>query len=538
MGKLTRPGSVLVVDDDAAIRAALAEVLSAEGYEVRAVENGVQALEAMRSSVRPDVVILDLMMPVMSGWEVLLEAEADPALGSIPIVVASAMAVPVAGSSQRGGVRGCLAKPLDIGLLLEMLESVRSMSRLDAAARSSRPPVASAAAAIARLRVLLVESSPADAKLLENELHHSGREVYAERVGTAAEYCAALDRQNWDVILSAFSIPGFGGMEALDLLRARGLDVPFIIVSAVVGEEVAVMVMKRGAHDFFSKDNLGRLNRAVDREVREAAGRRDQVVEGRRTAAELKRTLCDLRSAVKVRDEFLAVASHELKTPLTSLQLQVQLLHRLLSRTALREPDTREDRAPSMSLLEGKVCVIEHQVTRLATLVESLVDASAVGNGPMTLEREKVDLKELVASVLARSEAQIRDSGSQISVRSESVFGSWDRSRIESVATNLISNAVKYGEGRPIEIEVNHPTEAARLVVRDHGIGMSLDEQTRVFGKFERAVPVEHYGGLGLGLWAVQQAIIAHGGQIHCESRPGAGSTFTVDLPRLSESTA
>jgi signal transduction histidine kinase len=145
-----------------------------------------------------------------------------------------------------------------------------------------------------------------------------------------------------------------------------------------------------------------------------------------------------------------------------------------------------------------------------------------------------VDLKDVVASVLVRSEELIRDSGSEISVRSETVSGSWDRGRIESVATNLILNAVKYGEGKPIEIEVDHPGRRARLVVRDHGIGIPCEDQTRVFGKFERAVSMEHYGGLGLGLWIAQQAILAHGGQIRCESQPGAGSTFTVDLPGAS----
>jgi signal transduction histidine kinase len=149
-----------------------------------------------------------------------------------------------------------------------------------------------------------------------------------------------------------------------------------------------------------------------------------------------------------------------------------------------------------------------------------------------------VDLKEVVTSVLVRSKDVTRESGSAISVRSETVSGSWDRSRIESIAASLILNAVKYGEGKPIEIEVDHPGNAARLVVRDHGIGIRREEQERVFRKFERAAPLENYGGLGLGLWVARQAIAAHGGHIRCESRLGAGSTFTVDLPRLPEASA
>ena len=244
----------------------------------------------------------------------------------------------------------------------------------------------------------------------------------------------------------------------------------------------------------------------------------------RRAGAELQRTLTDLRSAVKVRDDFISRASHELKTPLTALQLQVQLLQKM----------SRVD-VPSPRAIETKVSVIAGQVARLAALIDQLLAASCTAGAPMTLSRERVDLRDVVGAALVRSVEPIRQSGSKVSVRSESVSGSWDRFRIESAVNNIIMNAVKFGEGKPIEIDVGSSGEHARLVVRDHGIGIPCEALKRVFGKFETAVARDHYGGLGLGLWIAQQAIVAHGGAIRCESQPGAGSAFTVELPQLRQ---
>ncbi len=111
------------------------------------------------------------------------------------------------------------------------------------------------------------------------------------------------------------------------------------------------------------------------------------------------------------------------------------------------------------------------------------------------------------------------------------LFGSWDRMRVDQVLTNLLTNAIKYGEGRPVEIEVSNPGARARIVVRDHGIGIAPEHQRRIFERFERAASARHYGGFGIGLWIARQIVEASGGTIAVESAPGAGSTFTVDLP-------
>jgi signal transduction histidine kinase len=379
------------------------------------------------------------------------------------------------------------------------------------------------------IHVLLVEDSPDDAELVKIALRRAGCEADIHRVTTASEYHAALDHDLWDVILSDFSMPGFSGQAALEMLRARGIDLPFIIVSGTVGEEVAVRVMKAGAHDFFPKGNLTRLASAIEREVREACRRRDEIAERRRTAAELQALLGDLRCAVQVRDDFLSIASHELKTPLTSLQLEVQGLQRLLA---------RQTSATNSDVMAPRIDVIARQVSRLTMLVNTILDVTRFASGRISLARESVDLKEVIEQVLALSEVFIRRSGSEVLVDCQSVSGPWDRLRIESLVTNLVLNAVKYGKGRLIEIKVDSNEARACLVVRDHGMGISSADQTRIFEKFERAVPPAHYGGLGLGLWIARQTVVAHGGDIRCESVPGAGSTFTVELPLFQQAGA
>ncbi|HEX5109580.1 MAG TPA: HAMP domain-containing sensor histidine kinase [Vicinamibacterales bacterium] len=247
---------------------------------------------------------------------------------------------------------------------------------------------------------------------------------------------------------------------------------------------------------------------------------------GLRASAEQQsdRLVTDLRAAVAARDEFLSVASHELRTPLSTLKLQTTTLARWLG---------REGQGGRESALTKQFAVIERQVTRLEKLMADLLDVSRITSGRLELHREPVDLVVLVREIVDRFRADRVGSAPVIVFESdESVAGEWDPFRLEQVASNLVTNAIRYGEGTPIHVSVRGTGDAARLVVKDEGIGIAADQKQRIFERFERAVSSANYGGLGLGLWIAKQVVDAHEGGIDVDSEPGQGATFTVTLPR------
>jgi len=228
---------------------------------------------------------------------------------------------------------------------------------------------------------------------------------------------------------------------------------------------------------------------------------------------------------VQLRDEFLSVASHELKTPLTPLHLKLTALSREMPRCCAG--DTRSE------ALQRHVEVAKRQVHKMSTLINALLDVSRLSRGKLKLEPADTDLGEVLSEVAAWFAREAARMGSELRVEGEPhVSGWWDRLRLEQVVTNLLSNAIRYGAGRPIHARVEAVRDRARLVVRDEGIGIPPEAQERIFGKFERAVSERHSGGLGLGLYITRSIVEAMGGCIRVESRPGEGSTFTVELPR------
>ena len=494
------------------------------------------------------------------------------------------------------------------------------------------------------LRAIVVDDSADDALLLARHLRRDAMDVDFVRVATADEFVASLDAGGWDVILADYSLPGFSGLDALHLMRERGVDLPFIIVSGSVSEALAVAVMKAGAHDFFAKNNLTRLSSAIRREVHEAHIRNDSreavdrlrrieerdrlivesvkdhaivmldangnveswnrgaervlgyredeilrqpqslfftpedredrkpeaalararagervdeegwrlrkdgtrfwaesslnvILDGTkllgyskiiRDISERKQLVDDLRQAVRSRDEFLSIASHELKTPLTSLQLQAQSLQR---HVRARMSAVAEE-SQAFARVAAGLDVIVRQADRLTTLINHLLEVTRIASDRMVLVREPVDLADIVRGVVARSHDAIARSESVAHVTTEPAEGNWDRTRIDAVVTNLISNALRYGQSQPIHVTVARRGHWATLTVRDHGIGIPLEEQSRIFERFERAIPHRNYSGFGIGLWIVAQVVEAHGGTIAVASAPeGGGTTFTVELP-------
>jgi signal transduction histidine kinase len=237
---------------------------------------------------------------------------------------------------------------------------------------------------------------------------------------------------------------------------------------------------------------------------------------------------------VKLRDEFLSIASHELKTPLTSLRLKVDGILRVAAKA--------DKGAIDVGKLATRVQGVDKQLSRLTELVDALLDVSRAASGQVQLRLEEVDLAAVAQAAAQRFKDDLASAGCSLSVvvagpsgSKSPILGRWDRMRLDEVITNFLSNAIKYGAGKPVQIRVSATKTVATVEIEDQGIGISPDDQRRLFERFARVVSPEHYGGFGLGLWIVKLLVEAMGGKVAVRSAVGTGSVFSAELPRQEQ---
>ncbi len=348
------------------------------------------------------------------------------------------------------------------------------------------------------------------------------------RVTTASDGRAALDaaqEQRPDLVLSDVMMPVMDGAELVRRLRAHPSlrTLPVILLSARAGEEETAGGLELGADDYLTKpfsarELLARVRLQVTMsELRRRAAEQEARAEERERVAE------DLRHTVQLRDEFLSLASHELNTPLTSLQLQVGAVRRAMGKSRSWDPEK----------MMARMGFIDRQVLRMARLVRGLLEVNRISRGRVELSLEPVDLRTVIEDVLADLEEDLARAGCRVETHFDGpAVGLWDRMRLEQILTNVVSNALKYGAARPVEIVAANSADGNAVVtVRDEGIGIAEEDRERIFERFERAVSSENYGGFGLGLWIAKVFAEAMGGRMHVESRVGQGSVFTLELP-------
>ena len=386
------------------------------------------------------------------------------------------------------------------------------------------------------VNILIVDDLPENLIALEALIRRDGLAVHA--AGSGDEALALLLEHDFALALLDVQMPGMNGFELAELMRGteRTRRIPIVFVSAA-GRELnhAFRGYEAGAVDFLHKPldayavnskvavfvDMYRQRSEMRRQMEalELARREQQALLEKLHAAQE-----ELQHAVKMRDDFMSIVAHELRTPLNTLFLESQLRRMQLGRGNMAAFD-----APQ---LEAMFARDDRQIRNMVRLIEDMLDVSRIRSGTLSVRPVKTELSMLLQRVIDDLAQQAAAVGSTITLHApQPVDGWWDEFRIEQVVVNLLTNALRYGSGKPVEVSLSPTPGGAHLSVRDHGIGISAEDQQRIFQQFERAGGGRSVDGLGLGLFITQQLVEAHGGSISVHSEPGRGSVFSLDLP-------
>ena len=366
-----------------------------------------------------------------------------------------------------------------------------------------------------KIRLLLVEDDETDALLVIRQLKKDGFEVEHVRVKTRPDMEAELDKGGWDIVISDYSMPGFSGQEALKVFNSRNLDIPFILVSGTVGEELAVDIMKGGANDYMMKSALTRLGPAVKRELEEMQVR----IEKKQAQQELIIAKLAAEESSRVKSSLLANMSHEFRTPMNGILGFTEMLSSMIS-----------DESQKMMATH-----ILTSANRLMRTLNSIMTFAQLDSG-YRLNPVNVNLSALLETLAG----SIREAaaGKQIAVKSSiepGIFISSDEHLLQISLLNILENAVKFTQEGEIEVRLergDQPSGEIIISIRDTGIGIPAEKQEMIFEEFRQASEGYNrpYEGSGLGLSITRKSMHLLNYRLSVESEPGKGSTFTFHL--------
>jgi PAS domain S-box-containing protein len=496
------PVDLLLVDDRTEDLLTLSHVLAGAEYRIQTARSGQEALKQL---LLQDfgVILLDVFMPIMDGFELAELVKQRERSQDTPIIFLTAAGadLPQIYRGYSVGAVDYLTKPIDPDVVRAKVAIFAELFRKDRRLK--------------RQAEALRDAERRERDVIITELRHAAERRYMNlaeavplSVWTADPYGHLTYANRYWTEYTAITPAKARGMGWADAVHEADRE------SYVQAWQEAIESGKPYERECRLRRGDGVFRWHLSRAVPER-GESGQIISWLGTFTDIEAS----KQAVFARDEFLSIASHELRTPLTALKLRLQsVLH---SRDLSEKSERRVESAV-------------RQADRLERLIDNLLDVSRITTGHLQLEPESFDLADMAQDVAERFREQAARDG--VPVRLEApgpIVGRWDRLRLEQVLTNLLANALKFGEGKPIGVRVDGDHQSAVLTVADRGIGISSEDLGRIFHQFERVMGHHRtFGGLGMGLYIARQITDAHGGRIEVESTKGEGSSFRVILPR------
>ncbi|SFC97757.1 hybrid sensor histidine kinase/response regulator [Massilia yuzhufengensis] len=389
-------------------------------------------------------------------------------------------------------------------------------------------------------KLLIVDDLPENLRALDALIRAPERLVFQASSGDEA--LALMLEHEFALAILDVQMPDMDGFELAELMRGtdRTRNIPIVFVSAA-GRELnyAFKGYETGAVDFLYKPldpdavrskasvfvTLDQQRRQMQRQM--AALERSRQ-EQETLLRELNQTQEELQRSLRMRDEFMSLVAHELRTPLNTLFLEAQMRSLQLKRGTLAtiNPDQ----------FDAMIKRDERQIKAMIRLIDDMLDVSRMRSGQLSIRPAQVELIDLLERVVSDLSLQASSMGTTLALRPHHpVQGCWDEFRIEQVVVNLLTNALRYGGGQPVEVSVQYAGDTVRIDVRDEGKGIAPSDLDRIFEPYERGARNGEPKGLGLGLYISRQLAVSHGGELRVTSKPGEGSTFTLILPTCEQ---
>ena len=389
-------------------------------------------------------------------------------------------------------------------------------------------------------KLLIVDDLPENLRALDALIRGEGRLVY--QASSGEEALALMLEHDFALAILDVQMPGMDGFELAEMMRStsRTRAIPIVFVSAA-GRELnyAFKGYETGAVDFLYKPldsdavrskvnvfvTLDQQRRQMQRQM--AALERSRQ-EQETLLRELNQTQEELQRSLRMRDEFMSLVAHELRTPLNTLFLEAQMRSLQLKRGTLATIKPEQ--------FEAMIKRDERQIKAMIRLIDDMLDVSRMRSGQLSIRPGQVQLMDLLERVVSDLSLQAAATGCKLSLQPHPpVEGCWDEFRIEQVVVNLLTNALRYGGGQPVEVSVQYAADTVRIDVRDEGKGIAQSDLERIFEPYERGARNGEPKGLGLGLYISRQLAISHGGELRVTSKPGEGSTFSLILPTCEQ---